>query len=110
MTYILAFIGLNGFADLNFTQRFYCQKTDVPDEIREDFVRADIEETGAITFPVGGFDLYVDGFLKSVDAKAIASRNYNILLDYSYGSASVIFPFTSIEKRSICAPFGTGKR
>ncbi len=38
--FILAFIGLNGFTDLNFTQRFYCQKTDVPDEIREDFVRA----------------------------------------------------------------------
>jgi mannose-1-phosphate guanylyltransferase/phosphomannomutase len=59
---------------------------------REDFVRADIEETGVITFPVGGFDLYVDGFLKSVDTKKISSRNYNIVLDYSYGSSSVIFP------------------
>ncbi|HLO09917.1 MAG TPA: nucleotidyltransferase, partial [Desulfobacteria bacterium] len=59
---------------------------------REDFVRADIEETGAITFPVGGFDFYVDGFVKSVDARAIKERNYNIVLDYSYGSAAVIFP------------------
>jgi len=59
---------------------------------REDFVRADIDETGGITFPVGGFDFYVDGFLKSVDAKAIAARNYNVVLDYSYGSSSVIFP------------------
>jgi mannose-1-phosphate guanylyltransferase/phosphomannomutase len=59
---------------------------------REDFVRADIEDTGAITFPVGGFDSYVDGFLKSVDPKEIASRNYNIVLDYSHGSSSVIFP------------------
>ncbi len=59
---------------------------------REDFVRADIDETGVITFPVGGFDFYVDGFLKSVDTKAISSRNYNIVLDYSYGSSSVIFP------------------
>ena len=59
---------------------------------REDFVRADIEDTGGITFPVGGFDLYVDGFLKSVDTKAIAARGYNIVLDYSYGSSSVIFP------------------
>jgi len=59
---------------------------------REDFVRADIDETGGITFPVGGFDLYVDGFLKSVDAKTIAARKYNIVLDYSHGSSSVIFP------------------
>ncbi|HEX9191369.1 MAG TPA: sugar phosphate nucleotidyltransferase, partial [Candidatus Deferrimicrobiaceae bacterium] len=59
---------------------------------REDFVRAEIDDTGGITFPVGGFDLYVDGFIKSVDAKAIAARNYNIVLDYSYGSSSVIFP------------------
>jgi len=59
---------------------------------REDFVRADIEDTGAITFPVGGFDSYVDGFLKSVDAATIAARRYNIVLDYSHGSSSVIFP------------------
>src|SRR3990172_8215398 len=59
---------------------------------REDFVRADIEETGVITFPVGGFDLYIDGFAKSIDARAIKERNYNIVLDYSYGSAAVIFP------------------
>jgi mannose-1-phosphate guanylyltransferase/phosphomannomutase len=59
---------------------------------REDFVRAEIDDTGGITFPVGGFDLYVDGFLKSVDAKAIAGRHYTIVLDYSYGSSSVIFP------------------
>ena len=42
--------------------------------------------------PVGGFDLYVDSFLKSVDARAVAERKFNIVLDYSYGSASVIFP------------------
>ena len=59
---------------------------------REDFVRADIEETGGITFPLGGFDLYIDAFAKSVDARAIKERNYNIVLDYSYGSSAVIFP------------------
>jgi len=59
---------------------------------REDFVRADIEETGQITFPVGGFDTYVDGFLKTVDAKAIKSRGFNVVIDYSYGSSALIFP------------------
>ncbi|MBP2679414.1 MAG: Phosphoglucomutase/phosphomannomutase, alpha/beta/alpha domain, partial [Deltaproteobacteria bacterium] len=29
---------------------------------------------------------------KSVDARAIKERNFNIVLDYSYGSAAVIFP------------------
>jgi mannose-1-phosphate guanylyltransferase/phosphomannomutase len=31
---------------------------------REDFVRADTEETGEISFPVGGFDTYVDGWIQ----------------------------------------------
>ena len=59
---------------------------------REDFVRADIDETGEITFPVGGFDTYVDGFVKGVDADAIKARGFNVVIDYSYGSASLIFP------------------
>jgi len=59
---------------------------------REDFVRAEIEETGQISFPVGGFDTYVDGFLKSVDAKAIRDRGFNVVIDYSYGSSALIFP------------------
>jgi len=33
--------------------------------------------------------------VKSVDARAIKERNYNIVLDYSYGSAAVIFPGSS---------------
>ncbi|MCL1926065.1 MAG: sugar phosphate nucleotidyltransferase [Syntrophorhabdaceae bacterium] len=59
---------------------------------REDFVRADIDETGEIEFPASGFELYVNGFLKSVDTKTISSKDYNIVLDYSYGSSSIIFP------------------
>jgi len=59
---------------------------------REDFVRAEIEETGQISFPVGGFDTYVDGFLKSVEAKAIRGRGFNVVIDYSYGASALIFP------------------
>ncbi|HEU5360428.1 MAG TPA: sugar phosphate nucleotidyltransferase [Candidatus Deferrimicrobiaceae bacterium] len=59
---------------------------------REDFVRADTEETGEISFPVGGFDTYVDGFLKAIDVKSIKERGFNIVLDYSYGSSTLIFP------------------
>ena len=59
---------------------------------REDFVRADTEETGEISFPVGGFDTYVDGFLKSIDVKTVKERGFNIVLDHSYGSSALIFP------------------
>ena len=59
---------------------------------REDFVRADTEETGEISFPVGGFDTYVDGFLKSIDVRVVKERGFNIVLDYSYGSSALIFP------------------
>ena len=41
---------------------------------------------------MGGFDFYIDGFVKSVDARVIKERNYNIVLYYSYGSSAVIFP------------------
>lgn len=59
---------------------------------REDFVRADIDESGEISFPVGGFDTYVDGFLKNVDGRAIRERRYNIVIDHSYGATALIFP------------------
>src|SRR3972149_5191374 len=59
---------------------------------REDFVRADSEETGEISFPVGGFDTYVDGFIKAIDGKAVKERGFNIVIDYSYGSSTLIFP------------------
>jgi mannose-1-phosphate guanylyltransferase / phosphomannomutase len=59
---------------------------------REDFVRADIDESGEISFPVGGFDTYVDGFLKNVDVKVVRERLYNIVIDHSYGATALIFP------------------
>lgn len=59
---------------------------------REDFVRAEMDETGEITFPVGGVDTYVSGFLKAVNAPAIRDRSFNLVIDYSYGSSTMIFP------------------
>jgi mannose-1-phosphate guanylyltransferase/phosphomannomutase len=59
---------------------------------REDFVRADTEETGEISFPVGGFDTYVDGFLKAINVRVVKERGFNIVLDHSYGSSALIFP------------------
>ena len=59
---------------------------------REDFVRADSEETGEISFPVGGFDTYVDGFIKSIDGKVVKERGFHIVLDHSHGSSALLFP------------------
>ena len=59
---------------------------------REDFVRADTEETGEISFPVGGFDTYVDGFLKAINVRVVKERGFNIVLDHSYGSTALLFP------------------
>lgn len=59
---------------------------------REDFRRARMEETGEMVFPIHGFEYYQNGFMSSIDAEAIKSANFKIVLDYSYGSSSRIFP------------------
>jgi len=86
------FIDLKFFDDTGLDLSMALEKNIESLFFREDFVRADIEETGAISFPVGGFDTYVDGFLKSVEAKAIRGRGFNIVIDYSYGASALIFP------------------
>ncbi len=86
------FIDLKFFDDSGLDLSMGLEKNIESLFFREDFVRADMEETGTITFPVGGFDTYVDGFLRAVDAKTIRDRGFNVVLDYSYGSAALLFP------------------
>jgi len=86
------FIDLKFFDDTGLDLSMALEKNIESLFFREDFVRADIEETGQITFPVGGFETYVDGFLKSVEAKAIRGRGFNIVIDYSYGASALIYP------------------
>ena len=87
-----SFVDLKFFDDSGLDLSMGLEKNIESLFFREDFVRADIEETGEISFPVGGFDKYVDGFLKDVDADAIRKRGFNIVIDYSYGSSALIFP------------------
>jgi mannose-1-phosphate guanylyltransferase/phosphomannomutase len=86
------FIDLKFFDDTGLDLSMGFEKNIESLFFREDFVRAEIEETGQISFPVGGFDTYVDGFLKSVEAKAIRGRGFNVVIDYSYGASALIFP------------------
>lgn len=59
---------------------------------REDFRRAQMEETGEMVFPIHGFEYYQNGFMSSIDSEAIKKADFKIVLDYSYGSSSRIFP------------------
>lgn len=59
---------------------------------REDFRRVPMEETGEIVFPIHGFDYYQDAFMAATDSEAVRKARFKIVLDYSYGSSSRIFP------------------
>ena len=59
---------------------------------REDFERVSMEETGDLTFPIHGFETYQSGFLSTVSTDVINKANFKVVLDYSFGSTSRIFP------------------
>jgi len=59
---------------------------------REDFRRVSIDDTGEMVFPVHGYETYLNGFLSAIDRAAIEKANFKVVLDYSYGSSSRIFP------------------
>ncbi|MDO8426426.1 MAG: sugar phosphate nucleotidyltransferase [Deltaproteobacteria bacterium] len=59
---------------------------------REDFERVSVEETGEMVFPIHGFEYYQNGFMSRVNAKTISKAGFKMVLDYSYGSSSRIFP------------------
>jgi mannose-1-phosphate guanylyltransferase/phosphomannomutase len=60
---------------------------------REDFYRAPMDETGVLSFPHAGTDLYRDGLLRFIDREVVRRARLKIVLDYAFGSASSIFPF-----------------
>ncbi len=59
---------------------------------REDFERVTIDETGEMVFPIHGLEYYQNGFMSTIDTEAIRKANFKIVLDYSYGSSTRIFP------------------
>ncbi|HTU01327.1 MAG TPA: hypothetical protein VMG58_05905, partial [Candidatus Sulfotelmatobacter sp.] len=59
---------------------------------REDFRRARMEETGALSFPEYDVEYYQGGILSFLDRDAIRKRAPKIVIDYAYGSAATIFP------------------
>ncbi len=59
---------------------------------REDFARMPMDETGEMSFPIHGFERYQNGFMSAVDAVVVKKAAFKLVLDYSYGSSSRIFP------------------
>jgi mannose-1-phosphate guanylyltransferase/phosphomannomutase len=59
---------------------------------REDFRRADADSVGRLDFMDRGSDAYTKGLLQAIDAAAIRSRQFHIVLDCSFGTSSQVAP------------------
>ena len=60
--------------------------------LREDFARAEPEDTGVIEFPHRVMEGYREGLLSYIDTQAIREAKYKVVIDYAYGAAANIFP------------------
>lgn len=59
---------------------------------REDFRRANIEETGSLEVPSRIVEYYREGFLSVLDTQLIKKKKFKIVMDYGFSSAANIFP------------------
>jgi mannose-1-phosphate guanylyltransferase/phosphomannomutase len=58
----------------------------------EDFPRAEHDKVGGITFPERAQESYVEAFLSKINTAAISQAKFKLVIDYSNGIASTIFP------------------
>lgn len=59
---------------------------------REDFRRAFFNEVGEIIFPSRATEFYTTALLRAVDRSAIREARFKIIVDYAYGTASLVTP------------------
>jgi mannose-1-phosphate guanylyltransferase/phosphomannomutase len=59
---------------------------------REDFRRAFAGDIGDIVFPPRAIEYYTAALEASVDSARVQRRNFKIVLDYSFGAASIVMP------------------
>lgn len=59
---------------------------------REDFRRANMEETGSLEVPSRIVEYYREGFLSLLDTELIKKKKLKIVMDYGFSSAANIFP------------------
>jgi mannose-1-phosphate guanylyltransferase/phosphomannomutase len=60
--------------------------------LREDFPRAQPDDTGVIEFPHRVIEGYRQGLLSHIDIQAIRQAHFKVVIDYAYGAAAGIFP------------------
>lgn len=58
----------------------------------EEFARATHDQVGDIYFPERTNESYREDFIKSLDINAIREKKFNVVIDYSHGVASTLFP------------------
>jgi mannose-1-phosphate guanylyltransferase/phosphomannomutase len=58
----------------------------------EDFPRAKQDDVGGVTFPERAQESYIQKFLSTVNVDAITQSKFKLVIDYSSGIASSIFP------------------
>ncbi len=59
---------------------------------REDFRRAFAGDIGDIVFPPRAIEFYTAALEASVDARRLHDRSFKVVLDYSFGAASMVMP------------------
>ncbi len=59
---------------------------------REDFERVEFDDVGDIDYPVRIIQSYVQDFLDHIDTRVIESAKPKIVIDYSFGAATQVFP------------------
>lgn len=60
--------------------------------LQEDFRRATLETIGHLDFPVRVLETYREDFLSRIDSELIQQARPKVVIDYSYGGASEVFP------------------
>ncbi len=58
----------------------------------EEYIRADYENVGSLKYSERTSGKYKEHFLSCLDVPAIQKRNFKLVIDYSFGIASTIFP------------------
>lgn len=58
----------------------------------EDFRRASYDHIGSVHFAERSTENYRERFLSGIDMQRIATRHFDVVIDYSFGIASTIFP------------------
>jgi mannose-1-phosphate guanylyltransferase/phosphomannomutase len=56
------------------------------------FRRAFVDEIGAIVFPPRVLEMYSNSLLKELELPRIRDKQFRVVVDYAYGSASLIMP------------------